>query len=99
MPQLDQDRFIHKAKRLVVQAQQAQAPGTPITTEDVYVVWFCKVLGNWKALVSTDVVDGVYYEITYDGNNDQSYIDIYGKVANYTVSDSALIPPRYLRSL
>lgn len=36
-----------------------------ITLDDVYIVWFCKVLQNWKALVSTTLPDGMYYEVTY----------------------------------
>lgn len=36
--------------------------------DEVYVVWFSKTLGNWKALVSTTLPDGMYYEITYNGS-------------------------------
>lgn len=32
------------------------------------VVWFSKTLQNWKALVSTNVSDGMYYEVTYNGD-------------------------------
>lgn len=32
-----------------------------ITLDDVYVVWFCKTLQNWKALLSTTLPDGMYY--------------------------------------
>lgn len=27
---------------------------------DVYIVWYCKTLQNWKALVSTTLYDGMY---------------------------------------
>lgn len=54
-----------------------------ITLNDVYVVWFCKTLQNWKALVSTNVLDGVYYEITYNGDKDETYVDVYKKWENY----------------
>lgn len=36
-----------------------------VTSDDVYIVWFCKTLQNWKALVSTDLLDGMYYKVTY----------------------------------
>lgn len=39
-----------------------------ITLDDVFVVWWCKTLQNWKALVSTTVPDGMYYEVTYTRN-------------------------------
>lgn len=52
------------------------------TAEDMYVVWFSKTLKNWKALVSTDVVKGYYIEVTYNGDNDHAYVDIYHKELN-----------------
>ena len=39
-----------------------------ITEADVFVVWFCKTLQNHKALLSTTVSDGMYYELTYNGD-------------------------------
>ena len=35
---------------------------------EVYTVWKCKILQNWKYLVSTTLPDGMYYEMTYDGD-------------------------------
>lgn len=56
-----------------------------ITLEDIYVVWFCKVLQNWKVLVSTTIPDGMYYEVTYNGDTNETYVDVYKKWENYTV--------------
>ena len=53
-----------------------------ITVDDVYVVWFCKTLQNWKALASTTVPDGIYYELTYNGDKDEMYLDVYKKFEN-----------------
>lgn len=53
-----------KAKRIVVDYFNERADksdGKHITVDDVYVVWFCKTLQNWKALLSTNVMDGMYY--------------------------------------
>lgn len=50
--------------------------------DNVYVVWQCKTLQNNKALLSTDIRDGMYYEITYNGNEDEYYFDAYKKVEN-----------------
>lgn len=55
--------------------------------EDVYCVWFCKTLQNWKALVSTQLPDGMYYEVTYDGDKQRTYIDAYKKFDNVAISD------------
>ena len=54
-----------------------------ITMNDVYVVWFSKTLQNWKALVSTTVSDGMYYEITHNGDKNETYVDVYKKWENF----------------
>lgn len=56
--------------------------GKTITVDDVYVVWFCKTLQNWKALVSTTITDGMYYEVTHNGDKNETYIDVYKKWDN-----------------
>lgn len=55
--------------------------------ENVYVVSFAKVLGNWKALVSTTLPDGMYYEVTHDGQACYDYVDAYKKVSNRAVPE------------
>ena len=52
------------------------------TTDDVYICWFAKTLQNWKALVSTDVRDGKYYEVTVNGDKREFYVDSYNKEKN-----------------
>lgn len=54
-----------------------------ITINNVFVVWFAKTLQNWKALVSTTVSDGMYYELTYNGDKDEIYVDVYKKWENF----------------
>ena len=56
-----------------------------ITIDDVYIVWICKALQNWKALVSTTLYDGMYYEITYNGDKGEAYVDVYKKWENFVV--------------
>lgn len=53
-----------------------------ITKDDVFVVWSCKTLQNHKALVSTTVSDGMYYEFTYNGDKNELYMDAYKKWEN-----------------
>lgn len=53
-----------------------------LTKDDVYIVWFSKTLQNFKALVSTAVSDGMYYEITYNGDKNELYLDAYKKWEN-----------------
>lgn len=49
---------------------------------DVYVVWLSKTLQNNKALLSTTLPDGMYYEITYNGDKQELYLDAYKKFEN-----------------
>ena len=53
-----------------------------ISNEDVYIVWLCKTLQNHKALLSTNVSDGMYYELTYNGDKKELYLDAYKKWEN-----------------
>lgn len=50
-----------------------------LDVDDVYVVWFCYILGGWKALVSTSLPDGMYYEVTFNKDADVIYVDAYKK--------------------
>ena len=52
---------------------------------EVYVVWSCKALQNWKALLSTTLPDGMYYELTYNGDKGEMYVDAYKKFENFIV--------------
>jgi hypothetical protein len=58
--------------------------------EYFYVVWFSKTLQNWKALVSTDLISGQYWEITHNGNKKETYVDAYVKLNNNAVPDASL---------
>lgn len=70
--------FHDKALQLVAEAWD-------IPSEKLYIVWFCKTLQNWKALVSTDEVKGAYAEVTFNGNKQEAYIDTYKKESNKRV--------------
>lgn len=84
------DAMLIKAKQLVIDYFNKKKENTDdftLTEDDVYIVWFCKTLQNWKALVSTNVTDGMYYEITYNGDKKEAYIDAYKKWENVRVVD------------
>ena len=59
--------------------------GVQITEDDVFIVWSCKTLQNNKALVSTKLPDGMYYELTYNGDKDELYFDAYKKFENVCI--------------
>lgn len=49
---------------------------------EVFLVWFSKTLQNHKALLSTTLFDGMYYELTYNGDKKEYYLDVYTKFEN-----------------
>ena len=51
----------------------------------VFTVWKAKVLQNWKYLLSTTLFDGMYYELTYNGDKREWYLDAYKKFENRVV--------------
>lgn len=59
-----------------------EAVSDEITVDDVFVVWSCKTLQNHKAMISTTVHDGMYYEVTYNGDKGEIYLDAYKKQEN-----------------
>jgi len=58
------------------------------TVDDVYIVWSCKTLQNNKAMVSTNVIDGMYYEVTHNGDTKEIYLDAYKKQDNIPIDVS-----------
>lgn len=59
-----------------------------IDLSNVFVVWSCKTLQNYKALLSTTVSgDGIYVEFTYNGDKQELYMDVYHKIANRKITD------------
>ena len=49
---------------------------------EVYIVWFSRTIQNWKALVSSTLPDQMYYEVTYNGDKNETYLDAYKKLEN-----------------
>lgn len=54
---------------------------------EVFTVWKCKILQNWKYLVSSTLPDGMYYELTYNGDKKEWYLDAYKKFENVCIKD------------
>ena len=52
---------------------------------EVYTVWKCKALQNWKYLISSTLYDGMYYELTYNGDKKEWYLDAYKKFENRVI--------------
>ena len=88
---MSNDKFLDLCKQIVVDYFNYNVDKTDekkISKDDVFVVWSCKTLQNNKALVSTTVSDGMYYEITHNGDKNETYVDAYKKWENFTVKGS-----------
>ena len=55
---------------------------------DVYIVWKAKILQNWKYLISSTLYDGMYYELTYNGDKHEWYLDAYKKFENICIKEN-----------
>ena len=85
--------FITWAKQVVLEyALDHTDPtdGAFLSPDDVFVVWYSKTLQNHKALLSTTLYDGMYYEFTYNGDKDEAYLDAYKKWENKRIKRSDL---------
>ncbi len=82
---MDTSKFLDLCKKEIVKYTNNHLDKTDkkqITEEDVFVVWNCKTLQNNKALLSTTLSDGMYYECTFNGNKNELYFDAYKKWEN-----------------
>lgn len=52
---------------------------------DVFIVWSCKTLQNRKWILCTNLPDNKLYELTYNGDKKEYYLDEYDKLANTVV--------------
>lgn len=80
---MSNEEFIQKCKDLVAEyAIEHLDKSDEIPVFSVYVVWSCKTLQNSKALLSTSLLDGMYYECTMNGDKKEIYFDAYKKFEN-----------------
>ena len=54
--------------------------------EDLHLVWFSKILKNYKCVIVDLRANQRYYELTFNGLSNEIYIDIYQKEHNIVVS-------------
>lgn len=82
--------YQEKAKQIVIDYYNEHVEITDnkkLKESEVFIVWFCKTLQNWKALISTTISDGMYYEVTYNGDKKETYLDAYKKWENVCVKN------------
>ena len=86
----DPDALLKKAKRMAMHVYNVNATREiypPITEDQIVIVWFSKVLQNWKAMVTTTVpLESAYFEVTYNGDKNETYVDMYFKHSNTVIT-------------
>ena len=75
------NEFIDAAKNAIMMYLK----NPKLEAEDIQIVWVCKTLQNCKGLFFAPVEDELYFEITYNGNEDEMYMDVYRKLDNVVV--------------
>lgn len=81
------EKFISICKRLVKEYVEEHLDKSDTLPEfEVFVVWSCKTLQNNKVLASTTLFDGMYYELTYNGDKKEVYLDAYKKFENRAIN-------------
>ncbi|MEF2620083.1 MAG: DUF6275 family protein [Clostridia bacterium] len=84
---MENEKFINKCKEIVKKYEMDHLDKSDDVPEfDVFVVWQCKTLQNNKALLSTTLFNGMYYECTYNGDKKELYLDAYKKFENRCIN-------------
>jgi hypothetical protein len=53
--------------------------------DDIFIVWSCKTLQNYKTILATNYKDKLLFEFTWNGNENEGYLDIYDKIENIKI--------------
>lgn len=86
---MNEKDFLNLCKKAVAEYSNEhldKSDGKKITEDDVFIVWMCKTLQNSKALASTTLFDGMYYELTFNVDKKELYFDAYKKWENKAIS-------------
>lgn len=78
------NKALYIVRNYIISHLDKSDPCTPYF--DVYTVWKSKALQNWKYLISSTLQDGMYYELTYNGDKEEWYLDAYKKFENRVIS-------------
>ncbi|SEA06233.1 hypothetical protein SAMN04515656_10351 [Eubacterium aggregans] len=81
---MDDQKFLDFAEDTVVNYYNTVL-GEPITKDKVFIVWSCKTLQNNKAILATHAEDKLLFELTFNGDKQEAYLDTYDKINNCVV--------------
>lgn len=76
---MDSNIFIELAKHIYLNEVQESKEDT------IFIVWASKILQNNKALISSPEEGAPYIEVTYNGDKEEFYVDVYQKIRNQAI--------------
>ncbi len=88
------EEFLKTCKKILVKYINDHSDPTDIlriNETNIFPVWLTKVLENNKGLFATYLPDGMYYEITYNGDKKEFYLDAYKKFQNVPIKESDVL--------
>lgn len=80
-----QEKAIEAAQKVLYGVDKFDYLAADGDLNGMFVVWFCKTLQNWKAIVAGRDFDE-FIEVTHNGDKNETYVDIYRKVTNACVT-------------
>ena len=86
---MDGGEFLYEAKKIISHKATSLVSNLHrFKPDDVRPVWISKTLQNNKGMciVSDDKLDGLYFELTYDGHKRRFYLDTYRKIENNVIA-------------
>ena len=81
--------FEKAAKNAVIKILKKKHGVEGITLEDLQFVWFAHLLGAKKATIYSPKMGKKYAEVTYNLHDEEIYVDIYEKISNSVITESA----------
>ena len=82
---MNEKKFVALCKQAVVDYINDIHGRDEITVDDVSVSWMCKSLQNWKAVLVALPIFGIYFECTYNGDEEELYFDAYKSEYNKVI--------------
>lgn len=79
---LSSEEFISFSKRMIQRYYTELFGSSTVSSDEIFLVWYCKTLQNHKALLGATGRYGEYFEATYDGDKNKVYVDVYKKDKN-----------------
>lgn len=77
---MQSSEFIKNAKDMV-----SEDVGN-LSSDGIQIVWYAWILGNQKALLTTPGnSDGLYFEVTFNKDKNEFYVDRYKKQSNVRI--------------